>query len=222
MQDQPDDRTARNRMVRHQLEERGISDPDVLAAMRHVPRHLFVPQHHREFSYEDRPLPIGCGQTISQPYIVALMSEALQIASGANILEIGTGCGYAAAVLAELGAQVTSIERIGALSSMARSNLRATGYENVEVQCADGSLGWPGKAPYDGIVVTAGAPVTPESLKRQLKPGGHLVIPVGAGPTSQNLLRITRTGEDTFETEDLGPVFFVPLIGEEGWGADQV
>lgn len=207
----------RHRMVERQLVRRGISDPLVLKAMRKVPRHLFVSQTMAQFAYEDTPLPIGSRQTISQPYIVALMTEALGLKGGERVLEIGTGSGYAAAVMAEIVAKVYTIERIEDLAAHARVTLNSLGYDNVEVICGDGSLGWLDAAPYDGIVVTAGGPEVPPALKTQLAVGGRLVIPVEAEDDFQELLRLTRSGGHTYGTVDLGDVRFVPLIGEQGW-----
>lgn len=214
----------RNRriMVEDQIEDRGVRDPATLRAMQKVPRHKFVLPGYQDSAYEDRPRPIGHGQTISQPYIVALMTEALGLKGGESVLEIGTGCGYAAAVLHEAGAEVVTIERLRALADLARGNLKQAGYDDVTVICGDGTLGHEEAAPYDGIVVTAGGPSVPETLKHQLKVGGRLVIPVGLSPHTQRLLRITRTGEDDFSEEDLGGVMFVPLIGEEGWEDDKL
>ncbi|WP_346896844.1 protein-L-isoaspartate(D-aspartate) O-methyltransferase [uncultured Roseibium sp.] len=210
-------KSDRLHMVEEQIADRGVRDPKTLEAMRTVRRHLFVSPSHIDSAYEDRPLPIGQGQTISQPYIVALMTEALKLRGGENVLEIGTGCGYAAAVLKEAGANVVTIERIEELVSLSRANLKTAGYEDIKVICGDGTLGYEEDAPYDGIVVTAGGPTLPDHLKHQLKIGGRLVIPVGPSSWDQRLVRVTRTGEETFEEEDLGGVCFVPLIGEEGW-----
>lgn len=207
----------REEMVRHQIERRGVRSKLVLDAMRRVPRERFLPQGQGGFAYDDSPLPIGQGQTISQPYIVAFMAEALKLSGGEKILEIGTGSGYAAAVLAEIVAEVYTIERIKSLANMASSVLDTLGYDNVHVMHGDGTLGCPGQAPFDGIVVTAGAPEVPKNLQQQLKVGGSLIIPVGESHTFQQLLRITRVSEDDFEREQLLPVRFVPLIGEEGW-----
>jgi protein-L-isoaspartate(D-aspartate) O-methyltransferase len=205
----------RRRMVERQLAARGIKDERVLAAMGRVRREAFVPADLAEFSYDDNPLPIAEGQTISQPYIVALMAEAAQIGPGERVLEVGTGSGYAAAVFAELAADVVTIERHAALSEGARQALRQLGYTNIEVLTGDGSRGVPERAPYDAILVAAGAPAPPDSLKRQLADGGRLVIPVSVN-AHQELRVITRRG-DAFEVEDLGAVRFVPLMGEEGW-----
>jgi protein-L-isoaspartate(D-aspartate) O-methyltransferase len=205
----------RRRMVERQLAARGIKDERVLSAMARVPREAFVPADLAEFAYDDSPLPIAEGQTISQPYIVALMAEAARIGPNARVLEVGTGSGYAAAVFAELAGQVVTIERHAALADGAREALRQLGYANVEVLTGDGSRGVPERAPYDAILVAAGAPAPPDSLKRQLADGGRLVIPVSVN-AHQELRVITRRG-DEFEVEDLGAVRFVPLMGEEGW-----
>ena len=190
----------------------------VLRAMRRVAREAFLPQQLREFAYEDCPLPIEEGQTISQPYIVAFMTEALALQGGERVLEIGTGSGYAAAVLAEIAGEVYTVERIGQLAEKAASTLADLGYANVHVLHGDGTKGWPEHAPYDGIIVAAGGPKIPDSLKEQLKIGGRLVIPVGRDPKVQELVRVTRISENEFRREDLADVRFVPLIGHEGWG----
>jgi len=202
-------------MVERQLLQRGMQDERVLAAFRKVPREAFVPSDLAEFAYDDNPLPIGEGQTISQPYVVALMAEAARIGADARVLEVGAGSGYAAAILAELAKEVVTIERHAALAAKAREALQSLGYSNVTVIEGDGSLGWPARAPYDAIVVAAGAPAPPESLKDQLADGGRLVIPVSID-SHQDLKVITRRG-DAFEEESLGSVRFVPLLGEEGW-----
>jgi protein-L-isoaspartate(D-aspartate) O-methyltransferase len=204
-------------MVEQQVASRGVGSRLVLDAMRRVPRELFVPERLRDLAYADGPLSIGEGQTISQPYIVALMVEALCLYGGEKVLEIGTGSGYAAAVLAEIAGQVYTIERIDQLAQKAKIVLEEAGYDNVQVIQGDGTLGWPQQAPYDAIVVTAGGPEVPESLKNQLKPGGRLVIPVGTDMYSQELLRVTRVSDSEFRSENLEYVRFVPLIGEEGW-----
>ena len=213
-------RQLRNRLVARQIEARGVRDPLVLAAMRAVPREKFVPKDRRIEAYEDTPLPIGAGQTISQPYIVAFMVEALALRGGERVLEIGAGSGYAAAVLAEIAREVFTIERIGRLAEMAAANLAAAGCDNVHVRHADGTEGWVEEAPFDAILVSAGAPDVPKSLTRQLKIGGRLVIPVGSNPRSQELIRITRVDEEEFEREDIADVRFVPLIGKEGWESE--
>lgn len=206
-------------MVRRQIAARGVRSEKVLDAMRTVPRERFLPKGQAWLAYDDSPLPIGDGQTISQPYIVAYMVEALALEGGEKVLEIGTGSGYASAVLAEIAAEVYTIERIKGLADMAGALLEKLGYENVHVRHGDGTLGWPEQSPFDGIVVTAGGPDVPATLKQQLKIGGRLVIPVGTSTWYQKLVRVTRTSETEFETEDLVPVRFVPLIGEEGWDA---
>lgn len=207
--------TARQEMVERQLVRRGIADSHVLAAFRRVPREAFVPAESAASAYEDHPLPIGEGQTISQPYVVALMVEAASIAPGARVLEVGAGSGYAAAILAELAAEVVTIERIPALAESARDALRRLGYGNVEVIAGDGSRGCPERAPFQAILVAAGAPAPPASLKEQLGEGGRLVIPVSIDG-HEDLKVITRRG-DSFEEENLGGVRFVPLLGAEGW-----
>ena len=210
----------RQRMVRRQIASRGVRSELVLEAMRKVPRERFLPRGQGVFAYDDSPLPIGDGQTISQPYIVAYMAESLALVGGEKVLEIGTGSGYAAAVLAEIAAEVYTIERIEGLATMARTVLDELGYTNVHVRCSDGTLGWPEEAPFDGIVVSAGGPEVPDTLKHQLKTGGRLVIPVGRSKAYQELVRVTRVAEDEFKTEDLVPVRFVPLVGEEGWSQE--
>jgi protein-L-isoaspartate(D-aspartate) O-methyltransferase len=208
-------------MVERQIAGRGIRDPAVLAAMRRIPREAFVAPGQADRAYEDRPLPIGAGQTISQPYIVAVMTEALGLRPGDRVLEIGTGSGYAAAVLAVIAAEVYTIERIESLAASAGRRLHDLGYANVHVRHGDGSLGWPEHAPYDAIVVTAGGPDVPPSLLRQLAVGGRLVMPVGPTPRSQRLVRVVRSAEDRYDREALEDVAFVPLIGAEGWPADE-
>src|SRR5690242_6896867 len=207
-------------MVDLQIARRGVRSPRVLEAMRTVPREAFLPEPMREFAYEDAPLPIAEGQTISQPYIVALMTDALALEGGEKVLEIGTGSGYAAAVLSRIARSVYTVERIGQLAEKAASALADLGYRNVHVLHGDGTRGWPDHAPYDAIVVAAGGPEVPESLKAQLKVGGRLVIPVGENRRVQELVRVTRTSTDRYETEDIADVRFVPLVGEEGWAAE--
>lgn len=206
----------RARMVERQIAARGVRDPRVLRAMAAVPRERFVPRPIRRSAYADSPLPIGEGQTISQPYIVALMAEAVQPAPGDRTLEIGTGSGYGAAVLASIVAEVYTVERLRGLAASARRNLASAGFHNVHVKVGDGTLGWREHAPYDAIVVTAGGPRVPEALLAQLAIGGRLVMPVGCEERSQRLIRIVRT-EAGDESEDMGAVAFVPLIGAEGW-----
>ena len=211
----------REDMVENQIAARGIRSAAVLGALRKVPREAFLPERLREFAYEDSPLPIAAEQTISQPYIVALMTDALDLAGGERVLEIGTGSGYAAAVLAEIAAEVYTVERIGELTEKAASTLAALGYRNVHVVHGDGTLGWAAAAPYDAIIVAAAGPEVPESLKQQLKVGGRLVIPVGSDPRAQELVRVTRTSNDEFKSEDLADVRFVPLVGKEGWAPEE-
>jgi protein-L-isoaspartate(D-aspartate) O-methyltransferase len=207
----------RGTMVERQIAARGVRSTEVLRALRKVPRELFLPDGIREFAYEDTPLPLEADQTISQPYIVALMTEALLLEGGEKVLEIGTGSGYAAAVLAEIAGEVYTVERIEPLADEAAARLAELGYQNVQVRHADGTLGWPEHAPFDAIVVAAGGPEIPGTLKRQLKIGGRLVIPVGADQRVQELVRVTRYADDGFKTEDIADVRFVPLIGKEGW-----
>lgn len=210
----------RDRLVSRQVEARGVRDALVLAAMRGVRRELFVPNDLREEAYDDTPLPIGSGQTISQPYIVAFMIEALALRGGEKVLEIGAGSGYAAAVLAEIAGEVFTIERIGQLAERAAANLASAGCDNVHVRHADGTEGWSDEAPFDVILVSAGAPDVPRSLMHQLKIGGRMVVPVGSDPRSQELIRITRVDDDDFDREDIADVRFVPLIGKEGWESE--
>ncbi len=205
----------RARMV-EELARRGIRSPAVLDAFRSVPREAFVPEELAEFAYDDTPLPIGDGQTISQPYIVALTLEELELRGGERVLDVGTGCGYAAAVASRIASEVYSIERIDSLAGTARERLEQLGYSNVHVICGDGSRGWPEHAPYDAIAVAAGGPKIPDALLRQLAIGGRLVIPVGP-EDSQRLVRVTRESESEFQQEEITSVRFVPLIGEEGW-----
>ncbi len=209
----------RHQMVREQITGRGVHDAKVLDAMRNVAREAFVPEQLRNLAYADRPLPIGEGQTITQPYLVAAMTEALGLQGGEKVLEIGTGSGYAAAVLASIAREVHTVERIAALAKQARATLRRLGYDTVNVVEGDGTLGWPGAAPYDAIVVTAEGPRIPPSLRAQLKPGGRLVMPVSEGELEQFLVRLTRSANGGDKAEKLHPVFFVPLIGAEGWSS---
>lgn len=193
----------------------GIRNPEVIAALSTVPRHDFVPVKYREQAYENHPLPIGHGQTISQPYIVALMTESLGIEAGDRVLEIGTGSGYQAAVLAEVGAEVYTIEIIEPLAEEAADRLERLGYGAVHTRTADGYYGWPEQAPFEAIIVTAAPDHVPQPLLTQLAEGGVLVIPVGPQWGVQELWQITRTGSDEFETVSLGGVRFVPLMGGE-------
>lgn len=196
---------------------RGIRDPAVISAMREVPREEFIAEELVEFAYGDHPLNIGEGQTISQPFIVAYMTEALELSATDRVLEIGTGCGYAAAVLSRIVARVYTVERLAGLANSARQRLASLGYTNIVVHEGDGTLGWPDHAPYDAIIVTAGAPHVPNTLREQLARGGRLVIPVGASSDFQMLIRVRRMNEHDYHSEDLCGVRFVPLIGAEGW-----
>ena len=205
----------RRRMVDLQIAGRGIRDPRVLAAMQEVPRHLFVPPPYDRDAYADEPLPIGSGQTISQPYIVALMTELLHLKSTDSVLEIGAGSGYQAAILSRLAKKVITIERIGAVAARARANLAAAGAQNVEIVIGDGTLGHPPSAPYNGIIITAATPEIPRPLKEQLAEGGRLIAPVG-GMDVQELIVIERHGGQ-YREERHGGVRFVPLIGKFGW-----
>jgi protein-L-isoaspartate(D-aspartate) O-methyltransferase len=202
-------------MVERQIRARGVSDPLVLAAMRRVPRHLFVPEDSAGAAYDDRPLPIGQGQTISQPYMVASMTASLKLEGREKVLEVGTGSGYQSAILAEIADHVVSVERKEELQKRAAVLLRELGYVNIEAILGDGSKGYAPRAPYDAIIVTAGSPGIPKALIEQLAEGGRLVIPVG-NSFHQTLTRITRTA-DGVGTEHLEGCVFVPLIGEQGW-----
>ena len=210
----------RSKMVDRQIASRGVSNLRVLHAMREVPRERFVPMGLREFAYEDAPLPIEEGQTISQPYIVALMAEALGLGADDRVLEIGAGSGYAAAVLSRIAREVYAVERYPVLADLARKRAKDLGYDNIQVKCGDGTLGWSEHAPFDAIIVAAGGPEIPKSLLAQLEIGGRLVIPVGEDLRSQELLCVVRTAEHKFEQEKLGKVQFVPLVGSEGWSVD--
>ena len=203
----------RDRMVTAQIEARGVHDPRVLAAMRKVPRHLYVPEASRNEAYEDYPLSIGEGQTISQPYIVALMSELLKLDGSERVLEIGTGSGYQAAVLGELAKDVYSMEIVPDLADHASKLLKNMGYANIRVRCGDGYAGWPEEAPFDAIIVTAAPEHIPQALVGQLKPGGRIVLPVGKGP--QDLVLGIKTVQG-LETESIIPVRFVPMVRDRG------
>ncbi len=205
---------SRRRMVEEQLRARDIEDPQVLAAMGRVPRHLFVPDALRFRAYADHPLPIGNGQTISQPYIVALMTQLAEVESGDVVLEIGTGSGYQAAVLSEIAREVYTIEIVPDLAESARTRLAELGYRNVTAKTGDGYLGWKEKAPFDAILVTAAAPEVPPPLVEQLAPGAILVIPVGPQSQVQSLLRIEKAADGTTTTREVLPVVFVPLVRE--------
>ncbi len=208
----------RQRMVTTQIASRGIEDAAVLHAMGVVPREKFLPIRLAEFAYQDTPLPIEAGQTISQPYIVALMIECVEAKPGEKALEIGTGSGYAAAVLSRIADSVYTVERHEELAAIARQRFAELHFDNIHVLTADGTLGWPEHAPYDVIIVTAGGPQIPKPLLEQLRVGGRLVIPVGSSSSrAQQLIRVTRVTEDQYDEENLGDVQFVPLIGAEGW-----
>lgn len=207
----------RNRMVDRQLCQRGIRSPTVLEAMRTVPRERFLPADLRHLAYEDSALPIGENQTISQPYIVAFMAEALELQGSERVLEVGTGSGYAAAVLAQLAREVYTVERLSPLAARSAAILAQLGYGNIHVRDGDGTVGWPEHGPYEAIVVAAGGPWVPDSLKAQLGIDGRLVMPIGNNPHVQELVRLVRRGPDAYSREELAEVRFVPLIGEEGW-----
>ncbi|MGK9050728.1 protein-L-isoaspartate(D-aspartate) O-methyltransferase [Neorhizobium petrolearium] len=207
---------ARDRMIEAHVARRGLRDPKLLRALREVPREAFVEPGFEEFAYEDSPLAIGEGQTISQPYIVALMTDKAEIEPGDAVLEIGTGSGYAAAVISRIARHVYTVERYRSLGDQARNRFGKLGFDNIAVRIGDGTKGWPEAAPFDAILVAAGGPSVPQALKEQLDLGGHLIIPVGS-EGEQRLIRVTRTNATTFEEEDLGGVRFVPLIGEQGW-----
>jgi protein-L-isoaspartate(D-aspartate) O-methyltransferase len=206
----------RRRMVVRQLVPRGIVDERVLDAMRRVPRHLFVPPGLARYAYDDRPLPIGDGQTISQPYIVALMLQEARIRPGDTVLDVGTGSGYAAAVTAELAGRVVSVERHPSLAASAAATLSTLGYA-VTVVTGDGSLGWPAEAPYDVIVAAATGPEVPRSWREQLAPEGRIVVPLGRSGGSQHLALFERTPDGDLTETNLGGVAFVPLLGEQAW-----
>ena len=212
----PDYRHQRRRMVVTQIARRGIRDERVLAAMRSVPRECFVDAALAEFAYDDAPLPIEVGQTISQPYIVAAMIEAAELGPRDTVLEVGAGSGYAAAVLGQIAARVYAIERHPALVDTAAARLVSLGYRNIELRIGDGSTGWPEAAPFDAILVAAAGPDVPSALKAQLALGGRLVLPVGSA-SWQRLLKITRSGDADFREQDLCGVSFVPLLGVQGW-----
>lgn len=207
----------REAMVERQLRRRGIDDPHILDAFREVPREAFVSARHAHSAYGDHPLPIEAGQTISQPYIVALMIQAADIKPGDVVLEVGSGSGYAAAVMSRIAAKVVGIERQHELVDVARERMRRLGYDNVEIIEGDGTRGWPDEAPYDAILAAASGSHIPVPLVEQLKVGGSIVMPVGSPGWAQNLVKATRRADGTIEQSDLGGVRFVPLIGEEGW-----
>lgn len=216
MSQRPTYSDLRRRMVDEQFRAHGISDPRVLEAMSHVPREAFVPPDLRSAAYDDCPLPIGCDQTISQPFTVAFMTQALQLLGSEKVLEIGAGSGYGAAVLGILAAEVYTIERIPELADQARERLAQLGYENVVVITGDGTLGFPDQSPFDAIVVTAGAEALPQAYVDQLAIGGRIVVPIGGYRDSQIMYRFTRLPGE-LKVEHLGRFTFVPLIGKFGW-----
>ena len=208
--------SPRERMLALLREHYKIADEKVLQAMREVPREMFVPDALKAQAYKDNALPIAANQTISQPFIVARMTELLEPNKQSKILEIGAGSGYQTAVLSKLAGRIFAVERVPQLAAEAQERLQRLGVQNVTLRCADGTLGWKSEAPFDGILVAAGSPVLPEPLLNQLKIGGRLVIPIGEDQKSQRLIRVART-ERGFQTEDFGACAFVPLIGEHGW-----
>ncbi len=207
----------RQEMVRSQIIARGVKNPLVLQAMQTVPRHEFVPEDRQETAYSDRPLPIGYGQTISQPYIVAYMTELLRLGGGEKVLEIGTGFGYQTAILASIAREVYTVEYVSELAETAERLFQKLGYDNIHCRTGDGSLGWEAAAPYEGILVTASGPKVPDALKHQLKSGARLVMPVGEYRFGQRIVRVTRGSGDTFHPEKFLDVAFVPLLGQFGW-----
>lgn len=218
---EPDFVTMREQMVTVQLQEREIIDDAVLDAMRTVPRHVFVPKRFQRYAYADIPLPILAGQTISQPYVVAYMLSALRLQPTDRALEVGTGSGYAAALLGAMVREVHTVERHKPLVTYARERIRLAGYaDNVHVHQGNGTLGWPDNAPYDAILVSAGGPAVPKPLKEQLAPNGRLIIPVGPQQRQQILVRVVREEDGRFTQTELGPVSFVPLIGKAGWATE--
>jgi len=216
--DRADERRA---MVDEQIAARGIRDPALLAAMRQVPRHAFVAASLQREAYDDTPLPIGDGQTISQPYIVALMLEAARLGGADRVLEVGAGSGYASAIASCLAAHIDAIERHPRLAETARERLARLGFANVDVHCGDGSIGWRAGAPYDAILVAAGGPRIPAALRDQLAAGGRLVMPVGDEHFAQRLVRLERDADGAFHERDLGGVMFVPLVGAQGFGGGE-
>jgi protein-L-isoaspartate(D-aspartate) O-methyltransferase len=210
----------RREMVEQQIARRGVEDDNVLEAMRTVPREAFVPPRYRSMAYSDRPLPIGEGQTISQPYIVAMMTESAGVAPGDRVLEVGTGSGYGAAIISRIAGEVYTIERHVELDE-AEQVYRELGYDNIEVVIGDGTKGLPDGAPFEAIICTASGPQVPESYKDQVDVGGTIVMPVGKKSGGQRMVVLTRTDEENFEKEDLGFVRFVPLIGTEAWEEEE-
>jgi protein-L-isoaspartate(D-aspartate) O-methyltransferase len=216
----PDFATLRDRMIERQIRRRGVENPLVLDAMRAVPREAFVPEDAREYAYSDGPLPIGSGQTISQPFIVAAMIDVAEVKPGSTVLEIGAGSGYAAAVISRIAAKVYAIERHARLTDEARERFAALGYDNIELRTGDGTFGWPEAAPFDAIIASAGGPCAPQALQDQLAIGGVLAMPVGPSPHEQRLVKLRRFENERFEEADIGAVSFVPLIGAHGWSED--
>jgi protein-L-isoaspartate(D-aspartate) O-methyltransferase len=217
MSEEHDFSAMRANMIVTQLRERGIKDTAVLQAMNTIPREVFVDTAHKILAYQDSPLPIPAKQTISQPYIVALMISLLDLKPEHRILEVGTGSGYAAAILSQLVNTVYTVERHQKLVDYAQKCLKTIGCDNVHIHHGDGTQGWPEHAPYDGIIVAAGGPVVPTALRQQLAIGGKLIMPVGKEQRRQDLIRLTRISQDQFREKNFGPVAFVPLIGDEGW-----
>lgn len=207
----------RDAMVKRQMEARGIHDPNILRAFREVPRELFVAEDKAEMAYDDHPLPIEAGQTISQPYIVALMIEAAEVKPGDRVLEVGAGSGYASAVMSRIADEVTGIERQHELAEIARERLSRLGYDNVRILEGDGTRGCPEGAPFDAILAAASGSHVPQPLVEQLAPGGRLVMPVGDPGWVQQLVKVTKLEDGSLQQSELGGVRFVPLIGEEGW-----
>jgi protein-L-isoaspartate(D-aspartate) O-methyltransferase len=207
----------REAMVERQLRRRGITEPQILDAFRAVPREAFVSEEVAHLAYGDHPLPIAAEQTISQPYIVALMIEAAELRSGDRVLEVGSGSGYAAAVISRIAAKVIGIERQPELVRLARERIARLGYDNVEIVEGDGTLGWREAAPFDAILAAASGSHVPDSLIAQLAPGGRLVMPIGDPGSVQQLVQLTKLNDGSVQQSDLGAVRFVPLIGEEGW-----
>ncbi|MFH0957848.1 MAG: protein-L-isoaspartate(D-aspartate) O-methyltransferase [Pseudomonadota bacterium] len=206
---------ARERMVRQQIETRGVSDLSVLSVMREIPRHLFVPEPYKARAYDDCPLPIGHGQTISQPYMVAVMTELLKLKGNEKVLELGTGSGYQAAILAKLARWVYTLDRISELSEKARRNTEACGINNLTFVVADGTKGWPEEAPYDAVMITAGAPTVPKPVFEQLSEGGRMVIPVG--DRFSQILKVVEKKQGVKREESYFECRFVDLVGEHGW-----
>lgn len=207
----------RRKMVDVQIERRGVDDEHVLEAMRRVPREQFVPERHRSMAYSDRPLPIGEGQTISQPYIVALMTEAAGVEPGDKVLEVGTGSGYGAAVASRIADQVYTVERHVDLAEDAERVYEELGYDNIDIVVGDGTLGFPEEAPFDAIIATASGPEVPETFKEQVAIGGSIVMPVGSKMGGQRLTKLTKRQDGQFDEDDMGFVRFVPLIGQRAW-----